>query len=501
MINLSSFNSIRIEIRLSDFKSLLAYDSSLLPFWIHSQEKLKVLELAINNPISRLSEPRQAIEDILRLMANFLHRNMAEKGYKSIKEINDTNGSYRIKVRVSRIWEATDFNTDKIKSLDMLLIDEHGDQIHTKIPISFVFKYKPQLKEVQIYYMEEFSTFKIYEKVYRPVNHDYIIMFNWNTILKPSKEEDIQFPKQLFNFTNFSEVSSRKDNIHLTVKTWTQPIEKLKKNKNKTTMMKIYLIDEWNSFIAVTIWGENANNVKDWIVQNTSRRIVLIISSTSVSYFNGTYSLSTTSATKVYQNPKIPEFTVMKNSPMEVEIQEEQMKTSKSTEEVMTQNRRCLSEITNSVTDLFSDEKYFACKASIIKVMHENGWYYNACPNPNCGKKLNTNAEGYDCTKHGVVDPIQKYILKFDIEDKTATVRATAFEEVALTLMKKSAAELITIDSTENGTKFAKKEFRKLIGHTAIFQIRVTKFNKERNINSLTISKVFPLHNDYYNGE
>ncbi|KAF9618771.1 hypothetical protein IFM89_002639 [Coptis chinensis] len=99
MMNLSSFNSIRIEIRFSDFKSLLAYDSSLLPFWIHSEEKLKVLELAINNLVSRLSKPRQATEDILRLMANFFHRNMAGKGYKSIKEINDTNGSYRIRVR------------------------------------------------------------------------------------------------------------------------------------------------------------------------------------------------------------------------------------------------------------------------------------------------------------------------------------------------------------------------------------------------------------------
>ncbi|KAF9589986.1 hypothetical protein IFM89_029723 [Coptis chinensis] len=67
--------------------------------------------------------------------------------------------------------------------------------------------------------------------------------------------------------------------------------------------------------------------------------------------------------------------------------------------------------------------------------------------------------------------------------------------------MKKSATELIAMDSKENGTEFAEKEFRKLIGHTAIFHISVTKFNKEGNNNSLTISKVFPLHNDNYNGE
>ncbi|KAL5699930.1 hypothetical protein ACHQM5_025450 [Ranunculus cassubicifolius] len=53
---------MEIEIRLSDFKSLWAYGSSLLPFWIHSEEKLKVLEVAISDHISQLTKSGQTNE-------------------------------------------------------------------------------------------------------------------------------------------------------------------------------------------------------------------------------------------------------------------------------------------------------------------------------------------------------------------------------------------------------------------------------------------------------
>ncbi|KAF9622293.1 hypothetical protein IFM89_031096 [Coptis chinensis] len=135
-------------------------------------------------------------------------------------------------------------------------------------------------------------------------------------------------------------------------------------------------------------------------------------------------------------------------------------------------------------------ETHFTCKASITKVLHDNGWYYKACPH--CAKKITTNAEGYECTKHGNVEPIPKYILKMEIEDNTATTMATLFEQEASSLLQKSAKELLTME--ENGTEIAEKEFGRLIGHTTIFQIRVTRFNKEQNNNSLTISKIFPVN-------
>lgn len=48
-----------VEIRLSDFKSLLPYGSSLLPFWLHSEGQLKRIECTINDEVSRFSKSQQ----------------------------------------------------------------------------------------------------------------------------------------------------------------------------------------------------------------------------------------------------------------------------------------------------------------------------------------------------------------------------------------------------------------------------------------------------------
>lgn len=45
---------LEVEIRLFDFKSLLSYGSSLLPFWMHSEIQLKRLESAINDEMSKI---------------------------------------------------------------------------------------------------------------------------------------------------------------------------------------------------------------------------------------------------------------------------------------------------------------------------------------------------------------------------------------------------------------------------------------------------------------
>ena len=47
---------LEVEIRLSDIKSLLSYGSSLSPFWLHCERKLKQLEGIINDKIYQLAK-------------------------------------------------------------------------------------------------------------------------------------------------------------------------------------------------------------------------------------------------------------------------------------------------------------------------------------------------------------------------------------------------------------------------------------------------------------
>ncbi|CBI39790.3 unnamed protein product, partial [Vitis vinifera] len=45
-----------LEIRISDFKSLLSYGSSLLPFWEHSERQIKRLEVAVDDQICQFAK-------------------------------------------------------------------------------------------------------------------------------------------------------------------------------------------------------------------------------------------------------------------------------------------------------------------------------------------------------------------------------------------------------------------------------------------------------------
>ncbi|PWA82895.1 WW domain-containing protein [Artemisia annua] len=48
--------AFELDIRLVDIKSLVPYGSSLLPFWLHSENQLKLLEAAINNEVLKCSQ-------------------------------------------------------------------------------------------------------------------------------------------------------------------------------------------------------------------------------------------------------------------------------------------------------------------------------------------------------------------------------------------------------------------------------------------------------------
>ena len=50
---------------------------------------------------------------------------MEQKNYQLFDQLNPYRGSSYLKVRVTRIWDSLDYNnTEDIRSLDMLLLDE-----------------------------------------------------------------------------------------------------------------------------------------------------------------------------------------------------------------------------------------------------------------------------------------------------------------------------------------------------------------------------------------
>lgn len=82
---------LELEIRLSDFKSLESYGSSLLPFWLYSEGKLKQLETAVDGEVCQLSKFEQTKE--IPATGPLHSVSVKDKTLESIGEGSDVSGS------------------------------------------------------------------------------------------------------------------------------------------------------------------------------------------------------------------------------------------------------------------------------------------------------------------------------------------------------------------------------------------------------------------------
>ena len=85
---------LEVEIRLSDIKSLLSYGSSLSPFWLHCERKLKQLEGIINDKIYQLAKSA-VMEEAEEAPASFGEKLKIKKGSHNEVEAdgNDINAA------------------------------------------------------------------------------------------------------------------------------------------------------------------------------------------------------------------------------------------------------------------------------------------------------------------------------------------------------------------------------------------------------------------------
>ncbi|KAK9272260.1 hypothetical protein L1049_002631 [Liquidambar formosana] len=129
--------------------------------------------------------------------------------YQPFDQLNPYKSHSTLKARVTRIWDAHDFiNKEDIRSLDMLLLDEHGDQIRATIPKKLISKYRALLREGQVYLIRKVNvTFA--KGNYRPVHHQYHIYFKEDTSLIEICSANSDFPNFKFVFNDYMDIPKR----------------------------------------------------------------------------------------------------------------------------------------------------------------------------------------------------------------------------------------------------------------------------------------------------
>ncbi|KAF6142523.1 hypothetical protein GIB67_039487 [Kingdonia uniflora] len=96
-----------------------------------------------------------------------------------------------------------------VRSLDMLLINEHGDQIHVVVPKEVIHQFAEQLREGELIHVEKFNV-STNNATYRPVVEGKLkIYFSINTVVKKSENQGVPIPMHKFSFVDFSDIPTR----------------------------------------------------------------------------------------------------------------------------------------------------------------------------------------------------------------------------------------------------------------------------------------------------
>lgn len=93
---------------------------------------------------------------------------------------------WKVNVMVARIWEGFNPNTNRIYSLYMIIVDERRCMIHAKVPNYIMEKVKRCIHEGHVYVIHKF-TVDYYKTMFRPLNREFFVLFNYETTVHPSR--------------------------------------------------------------------------------------------------------------------------------------------------------------------------------------------------------------------------------------------------------------------------------------------------------------------------
>ena len=336
--------------------------------------------------------------------------NLSEHLYLPIASLSPYQNKWVIKARVTaksniRTWSNSK-SEGKLFSVD--LCDESGEIRLTAFQ-SAVDKFYDLLEVDKVYYISK-CQIKAANKMYSKLNNDYEMSTGNDTVIQECLE-DTQIPAIKYNFIPINDIETMEAGTYVdiiaVVKSSGDLVNLVSKAGKELTKREVVLVDQSETAITLTLWGEDAKNF------NGSDQPVLLVKGARLGEYGGGKNLSGGSNFKL--NPDIPEGHRLRgwfdNGGLRGEIKELSLKGlgNMSTEYVNFHESK--------LKNLGSGDKpdYYQVVGFIHNIRSTNA-FYKACPTPDCNKKVIDQGNGtYRCEKCQTESSNFKYRLLVNV--------------------------------------------------------------------------------------
>ncbi|CAN1161787.1 hypothetical protein LINPERHAP2_LOCUS24130 [Linum perenne] len=379
----------------------------------------------------------------------------------TIDQLNSENENKIVIGRVCRKWRALNTKSCTLMHLDLILIDEKGDQIHVQIPRTHEAKYTTQIQEQQVYKFTNFKM-KAAEQDYKPVKNPKAIQFTSTTIVQPMTGKD-------------------------------------------------HILKDKGTEIKVTIWNNVVEQYKSIMEGKEPPGTVLLITGTFVTEHKGNLKISSSSATKIIVEPELPEVHHNNQGSVEQETQNPPTNTSviippTETEEVT------LQDLHNKKNHEENKDNYYFVTSTIVAV--RDGWNYIGClecmrrveditddynqdqlPNKNVDQHLSPmkqqmTTKMYHCSncKKTTTQATRRYQVKLNVMDNSGEGRFVLLDYEGVRFFDNTADQLHT---TTEGDRLP-QQILNMVGKKFTFKIKLNTSNLINPYGEYAISKIAP---------
>nr|VDC61005.1 unnamed protein product [Brassica rapa] len=377
--------------------------------------------------------------------------------------------------------------------ITILLLDELDSVIHGFIPANRANHYRSSLKTGSIVRLDRFDVARV-GHTYKITEHQYVIRFIPSTRVVEVQTDAPVIKMDKFMVRRYEQLQVLA-NTSLELPDVVGEIKSVQgsdlKNQTARSRVVVRLLIEPNMTVFMSLWDEAASAFRGLLKAGDKSQSVMLVTTVNPKLFGGNLYLNSTQGTRFFFDTSISEIAEFVSSIGATPPQDytcvDTLERVKKKELVSIGDLNTF--ISNS-NEQVTQEADFLCKAQIIGVIQENGWFFVSCTG--CHKKLEKRGTSLDCSRCATSDVtgVVRFRVELAVDDGKDSTTFVVFDKEMNKLTKQEAAVLALDEVSNGGEEYLPSCLEELSGKEFVFQIRVTPFNFTPNHRTFTVATI-----------